>query len=314
MDAATIAPTSGRLDLLAPPPLVVLALGAAIANKLQPGVFTPDLVSLDDQGNVNVPPGMAGPRWWAPELRRSADDVDEKAPSAALWSLGRFMLELALGRRLDDHVAVTLDLPAIAALVDVEGRPLPPRLVEVLAALLAADPAQRLQSTRAAARVCTDAAARFGDVDTALRSAARKRLQKVTADLPARDILSPGELASLRCQAAAAGLDIRSDHSLSATLPMLAAFPSGALPEHRQFNDDDGDALTPVPGTLAPTLLLPAVDVAPGLANTDDESDDDSARGDLVRFANEQRRERRMAAAIGVAVVIVVVAGFFASK
>lgn len=231
MDAATIAPTSGRLDLLAPPPLVVLALGAAIANKLQPGAFTPDLVSLDEQGNVSVPPGMAGLRWWAPELRpesrRAGDNVDVEAPSAALWTLGRFLLELALGRRLDDHVAVTLDLPAIALLVDVEGRPLPQRLVEVLAALLAADPAQRLQSTRAAARVCTDAAARFGDVDTALRAAARKRLQKVTADLPARDILSPGELASLRAQAAAAGLDARPEQSLSATLPLLAAFQIG---------------------------------------------------------------------------------------
>jgi hypothetical protein len=297
MDVATIAPSSGRLDLLAPPPLVVLALGAAVAARLQPGMFTPDLVSLDDQGNVAVPAGVPGPRWWAPELRKSIDDVDEKAPSAALWSLGRWLLELALGRRLDDHIAVTLNMTALSELVDVEGRPLPQRLVEVLAALVTPDPAQRLQSTRAAARVCTDAAARFGDVDTALRSAARRRLQRVTADLPARDILSPNELASLREQAAAAGLDARPLLAPDATPPLLAA---------PVRDDDEGDALTPIPRART-SLELPAPDAATPTAANDDDDDD------VAQFASVQRNERRVVAAVTVMLMIVVIAGFMAT-
>jgi hypothetical protein len=210
-----------------------------------------------------------------------------------VWSLGRFLLELALGRRVDDHIVVTLDQASIAALVDVEGRPLSPRLADVLAALLAADPAHRLQSPRAAARVCADAAARFGDVDTALKRAARKRLPRVTADLPARDILSPGELASLRAQAAAAGLDVQPTQP--AALPMLPAATTTALV-------DDVDAFTPVPQALE-------VQAAAVVANTTDDE-----QGDLDRFANDQRREHRLAAAIAALVLIVVVVGFALSK
>ena len=256
VDAPTIAPPSHRLDLHAPPPLVVLALGAAVAERLDPGAFSPDHIGLHDNGSVNVGRALPGMHWWAPERRAAtAGDVDPDSVAAAMWTLGRFLLELALGRRLETAAVDAFDPTAVA--VDSDGRTLPTRFVEVVGALLAADPAQRLQSTRAAARVCTEAAARFGDVDTALRVAARHRAMRSTADLPARDILSPGELVRLKQQTRAAGLDditasvaiahLSSSSLMDANDVFTAGMPDDLLTAHQlaaampAARDDDGN-------------------------------------------------------------------------
>lgn len=313
MDAVTIAPQSSRLDLHAPPPLVVLALGAVVAERLDPGAFSPDHVALDDHGTVDVAAALPGHRWWAPERRGpDAVDVDPDSVPAALWTLGRFLLELALGRRLETADVDAVDVPRLLALVDIEGRALPPRLVDVLAALLAPNPAQRLQSTRAAARVCRDAATRFGDVDTALRGATRRKLLRVTADLPARDILSPGELRALQQQTQLAGLDElgRSSalvpSSSTQTLPpvddlerdlarasALAAAMQPATDGADRHDDDETLERTPVPlATLA--------------ANDDDED------GDVVALRAGLRRRTRLAlASVALVVFVVVLAAAF---
>ena len=291
MDTTTIAPFSSSLGLHAPPPLVVLALGAAVANALDPRAFAPDCVSLDDNGCVVVPRAPAAHRWRSPERRGpNGATIAEDDASAALWTLGRFLLELSLGDRLDTAVVDDLDADTIAVLVDVDGRVLPRHLVDVLAALLAPDPAHRLQSTRAAVRVCTDAAGRFGDVDTALRVAARQRPQRVTADLPARDILSSVQLQNLKRQTQVAGLDDRA----------AALFDVAALP--------DCEPLAPV--TLIRDVVARTLDVPRAAIDNDNDNDNNDEDNDLAHLQAARRRQWWAAAAIGGGAVMLVLLAF----
>ena len=205
------------------PAAAVLHLGAAIAARKPHGAIGIEQVLFDDAGDVVLHDDVAAAsRWQPPEIRRRIFDDDNNrgdtivplsvSPATGpvgpriLWSLGRLLLELALGHVVEDDVVDDLELEDLLTMVDVQGQPLPPRLAEVLAAMLAEDPTNRLQSAMAAQRVCESVEQDFGDGDALLRrllQAGRPRPLAPTADLPARAILSPDELRALDARAIA---------------------------------------------------------------------------------------------------------------
>ncbi|MDP2345266.1 MAG: hypothetical protein Q8O67_30255 [Deltaproteobacteria bacterium] len=149
------------------PAAAVLCLGRRLACLVTESIsMSPEQIMIDGAGGVLLLPGPPAARWRAPEVR-AANPLQWSAP-AELWSLGRLLLELALGRAVSDVIADHARDDRLRTLVDVDGGLLPARLIEVLMVLLAPAPGDRLQSPLAAARVFADAEHRFGDGEQAL--------------------------------------------------------------------------------------------------------------------------------------------------
>jgi hypothetical protein len=178
---------------------------AAVAGDIP---FAPERIVVAADGAVRMQPGPVAPRWRAPEVRTSSSHTT----TSELWGLGRLLLELSLGRAVDDATADHADEAALRGLFDVEGNRLPDRVVEILAVLLNPRADERLQSAKAAARVFADAEVRFGDGAAALvavlANARRRRdeghddrAQPKTMALSSKDILDQGGLAAMAQQA-----------------------------------------------------------------------------------------------------------------
>lgn len=182
------------------PPAAVLTLGARVAAAADVDTFVPDGILLDREGHLHLQRASLDPRFVAPEHQDLEDPP--QTPTAVVWALGRHLLELSLGEVVDDAVLRGPTAERLAGLSDVDGRPLAPRLCDVLAAMLAAMPQERLQSLLPTTRVCVTVAKTFGDGDGALRAAVTRQLSggalKKTKDLPARAVLDANDIARLR--------------------------------------------------------------------------------------------------------------------
>ncbi len=119
-----------------------------------------------------------------------------------MWALSLYLLELSLGRTVDDDAVLVRG--ELSGLVDENGRPLAPRLSDVLSAMLAPTPESRLLGFLPVRRVCAKAAAAFGGAvagQKGLKQAAVEAMTKplkATKDLPARAILGSADLRRLR--------------------------------------------------------------------------------------------------------------------
>ncbi len=225
----------------------VLCLGRRLACLISSNVsISPELIVVDGGGGVMTQPGPVAARWRAPEVRATPQVW---SAAAELWSLGRLLLELALGDAVPDQLADHVRDDKLRALVDIDGAPLPGRLIEVFMVLMARSPLDRLQLPLAAARVLADAETRFGDGDDELaRVFARAIDQRAadpspdqgpstaqlqrwqwrlpchesTADLPAAAILTRDQLAGLCGRSAATP---RIDWSIEELSPLRPGGP-----------------------------------------------------------------------------------------
>jgi len=179
-------------------PAAVLTLGARVAERMDPTAFAPAGIVVERDGSVTLQPAALDTRYVAPE-------GPGRTPVAAVWALGRFLLEMSLGHAVPDEQMATLTHETLWSLVDLEGRPLAPRQVDVLWAMIVQDPASRLQSARAVARVCADASATFGKGGpAALRAAVTAQSNqplRSTKEMPAKAILDANDLRRLRVAA-----------------------------------------------------------------------------------------------------------------
>jgi hypothetical protein len=244
----SVADVQGAVLLGPITPAAALTLGARLANAVSDGAFSPAGVRVDRDGEVHQ-----GPAPLPPHYQR---DHEPQGP-AAVWALGLYLLELSLGRTVDeDDVLVRGDLNA---LVDEAGRPLAPRLADVLSAMLAPDPAARLQGFLPVRRVCAEAAAAFGGPTAGkrgLKDAAVEAMRvplKATKDLPARAILGSADVQRLQASSAA-------------FLPLrVTPLPGAVLAEPR---------LSPWPGVKDVAVVVkdnaaPAAEAAPAVEAAD---------------------------------------------
>jgi hypothetical protein len=182
------------------PPAAVLTLGARVAAAADVDTFVPDSILVDREGHLHLQQAALDRRFIAPEHRHLEDPP--QTPTAVVWALGRHLLELSLGEVVDDAVLAAPTTQRLGELNDVDGRPLAPRLCDVLAAMLAPLPQERLQSLLPTTRVCITVAKTFGDGDAALRAGVTRQLTggalKKTKDLPARAVLDATDVARLR--------------------------------------------------------------------------------------------------------------------
>jgi len=286
------------------PPAAVLLLGARVAAAVDAADLVPDAILIDREGQLHLQrDGHLDARFIAPEHKDGSTLPDKTTPRAAVWALGRHLLELSVGAVVDDAVLAAPTPERLAGLVDVEGRPLSPRLGEVLAALLAPDPAERLQGLLPVTRVCVTVGKTLGDGDTALRAAVSRQLAaplRTTKDLPARAILGREDVERLQRAERASVPTARTIliPELKDVAPRLATAPAADARETR---------------TLAATLMMPAADApVAGLASTAPTESElpRVVTADLEAPApvgGASRRGRVVAAVAAVAVVVVVV-------
>jgi hypothetical protein len=274
MDAAAV---GGRGVHLEGPlsPAAVLTLGARVAERMDPLAFAPAGIVVERDGSVSLQPATLEARYVAPE---------GPGPTAvgAVWALGRFLLEMSLGHAVPDEQMATLTHETLWSLVDLEGRPLAPRQVDVLWAMIVQDPASRLQSVRAVARVCADASATFGKGGpAALRAAVTAQTNqplRSTKEMPAKAILDANDLRRLRVAAP----------TLRITWPPWAGSPL------RNTN----------PPSLGPK------DVAARLVEAAGGADSDTLNDNEVEALQQVERQRtRMLLGFGAAAVVAVVLG-----
>ena len=254
-------------------PAAILTLGARVADLMEAATFSPAGIVVDRRGTVSLHPAPLDPRFVAPE-------GTQRTAVAAVWALGRFLLELSLGLPMANDQLAACTHESLSALIDLQGRPLAPRLVDVLWAMIAQDPASRLQGPRAVARVCTDAGATFGsDGSAALAAAvATQNGQPLhsTREMSAKAILDINDIRRLR--------DPTPDRRK--TLPPFSGAPS----------------------PRAPATGFSTRDVAATVVNNDVVVDDDDD-GDIEMLRQLEQRRLRMLMAGGVVTMLAVVAG-----
>ena len=258
-------------------PAAILTLGARVADLMDPATFSPAGIVVDRRGSVSLHPAPLDPRFVAPE-------GTQRTAVAAVWALGRFLLELSLGLPVANDQLASFTHESLSALIDLQGRPLAPRLVDVLWAMIAQDPASRLQGPRAVARVCTDAGATFGSDGLAALAAAvatqNGQPLHSTREMSAKAILDINDIRRLR--------DPTPDRRK--TLPPWSGAPS----PHATAT---GFSTRDVAATVVNTTVV----------NAADNADNDDSDVEMLRQL-EQRRLRMLLAG-GVVTMLAVVAG-----
>jgi hypothetical protein len=256
-------------------PAAILTLGARVADLMDPATFSPAGIVVDRRGTVSLQPAPLDLRFVAPE-------GPKRTAVAAVWALGRFLLELSLGHPVANDQLATFTQASLTALIDLQGRPLAPRLVDVLWAMIAQDPASRLQGPRAVARVCTDAAATFGSDGLAALAAAA-----ATHNGP--------PLHSTREMSAKAILDINDIRRLR-----------DPTPDRRKTLPPWSGAPSPHAATGVSSKDVDATVVNATVVNDDSDDNDDS---DFEVLRQLEQRRLRMLLAGGVVTMLAVVAG-----
>ena len=263
-------------------PAAILTLGARVADLMEAATFSPAGIVVDRRGTVSLHPAPLDLRFVAPEGQK-------RTAVAAVWALGRFLLELSLGLPVANDQLASFTHKSLSALIDLQGRPLAPRLVDVLWAMIAQDPASRLQGPRAVARVCTDAAATFGSDGLAALAAAAATHNgpplHSTREMSAKAILDINDIRRLR--------DPTPDRRK--TLPPWSAAPSPRAPA-------TGFSTRDVAATVVNATVVNAT-----VVNEDDDDDDDD--GDIEMLRQVEQRRLRMLMAGGVVTMLAVVAG-----
>lgn len=281
MDAAAVG--SRGVHLEGPlSPAAVLTLGARVAERMDPLAFAPAGIVVERDGSVSLQPATLEARYVAPE---------GPGPTAvgAVWALGRFLLEMSLGHAVPDEQMATLTHETLWSLVDLEGRPLAPRQVDVLWAMIVQDPASRLQSARAVARVCADASATFGKGGpAALRAAVTAQSNqplRSTKEMPAKAILDANDLRRLRIAAP----------TMRITWPPWAGSPL------RNTN----------PPSLGPKdVAARLVEAAGGESALNNGADSDTLNdGEVQALQQVERQRTRLLLGFGAAAVVAVVLG-----
>lgn len=246
-------------------PAAVLLLGARMAAASDAETLVPDGILIDREGHLHLQEGHLDERFIAPEYRGASTMPATTPPTAAVWALGRHLLELSLGKVVDDAVLDgILDDPArLAAVADVEGRPLAPRLCDVLQALLAKNPEERLQGLLPVTRVCVAVGKTFGDGDTALRAAVARQIKaplKTTKDLPARAILGTEDVARLKGAGRPKMVTARTVliPEMKDLAPRLQQAPAADHNEARALRSTVADATLQSIGLPPPRPALPA--------------------------------------------------------
>jgi hypothetical protein len=238
------------------PPAAVLLLGARVAAAADVDTFVPDGILVDREGHLHLQQASLDPRFVAPEHQHLEDPP--QTPTAVVWALGRHMLELSVGEVVDDAVLQTPTPERLAAVSDVDGRPLAPRLCDVLAAMLAPRPDERLQSLLPTTRVCITVAKTFGDGDVALRAAVTRQLTggalKKTKDLPARAVLDAADVARLRGPQRPKTITAKTIliPEMKDIVPRLQAAPEACATETRTLRNTGGDVSLQSLGLPAP--------------------------------------------------------------
>ena len=328
----TLADIEGAL-----PASAAMCLGHRLVAVATQRAFDPDRILIGTDDGIRIEPGPVGNRWLAPEVRATATHT----AAAEMWSLGRLLLELSLGRTVDDSVVYDTDEVRLKVLTGVDGQPLPDRVINIFAALLKPQPHERLQSTRAAERVFKDAEGHLGDGARALGEILERARRKhsssgigraepapVTLGLASRDILDAPHLKQIAAEAEAIrreqqAVPLKATKDLPARAILspedLKKIDAGVVrPEQKLLSTQivprvgrgdlvDGEEVTvPVP----PPLLGPG----PEESATEPADVDGDADGDVESFLDDERRRRRLlfAAAAAfcfvVAVVVVVAA------
>lgn len=260
------------------PAAAVMCLGHRLAAIATQRAFDPDRIVIAADDAVSVEAGPVAQRWLAPEVR----DAATHTAAAEMWSLGRLLLELSLGRTVDDSVVDHADEAGLKSLMGVDGQPLPDRVIDILAVLLKPQANERLQSTRAAERVFRDAEGHMGDGARALGEILeRARLKQrgrggvgraeepapVTIGLASRDILDGPHLKQLAAEAEA----IRRAQQ-AAPLKATKDLPARAILSPEELKKIDAGAAR-LEQKLLPTQIVPrgqarSADVVDGEAVT----------------------------------------------
>lgn len=239
------------------PPAAVLTLGARVAAAADVDTFVPDGILVDREGHLHLQQASLDPRFIAPEHQHLEDPP--QTPTAVVWALGRHLLELSVGEVVDDALLQAPTAERLATISDVDGRPLAPRLCDVLAAMLAPLPQERLQSLLPTTRVCITVAKTFGDGDVALRGAVTRQLTggalKKTKDLPARAVLDAADVARLRGPQRPKTITAKTIliPEMKDIVPRLQAAPEACATETRTLRATVGDVSLQSLGLPAPS-------------------------------------------------------------
>ncbi len=242
------------------PPAAVMCLGRRLAVVIGDTPFCPSRVLLDSGGGVTLKPGKMTRRWLAPELRavQTADvaaggQANVHTTAGDLWALGRLLLELSLGSPVADKIADEGTPEKLRSLEDIEGKPLPERLVDVLAVLLAPNPDNRLHSAVAAARVFSEGEDRFGDGEEALMGVLLKARAATNKGTPRTMVLGANSIVDYdRLQKMAREM------SGKMSLAGLENERTGDLPAGAILARED---LERIAATLGPSMVLPTQQV-----------------------------------------------------